>query len=310
MKLILVIFALLAFSSYSTVKAQDCGTCELVVNFIEQWVESNATESQILTYLDTICALFPSYQTTCDAVANQGLAQIITWINADETPETICTQLGMCSSKINKPLFNKVSPKITNIKIPNFTDLKHVTLPKPSKIVSKPTKVNDAECSGCDEVISVIENWLEQANNQQEVISAVEIVCTYMPGWETTCDAIVSTGVPTVVNWIETEENSTVVCDQLELCGTTKVIHVADDCGECSQVITMIENYVATNTSESAIENYVSIACTFVPQWTSMCTQYIDGEVPQIIQWIEQNESAATICSQIGLCSSKKVNIN
>lgn len=319
MKVIFALFALLAiFSASSTVKAQDCGTCELVMGFVEQWVENNATESQILQYLDTICSLFPSYQSTCDAVAEQGIAQIITWIQANETPETICTQLGACSSskkathyksfeKISKPTQTKI-----NVKVPTLQAIMNAKV-IPSKPLKKVDAPQDVQCSGCMEVIGVIENWLDQANNQQEVITAVEVVCTYMPDWETTCDAMIAMGIPQVVNWIDNNENATVVCNQLGLCGSqkvNKVIHVTDDCGECSQVIAMVENYLSSNTSVTAIENYVNIACTYVPQWTQMCEQYIDGEIPQIVAYIEANEDATTICTQIGLCSSKKVNIN
>ena len=191
-KVIFALFALLAiFSASSTVKAQDCGTCELVMNFVEQWVENNATETQILQYLDTICSLFPSYQTTCDAVASQGITQVIAWINSNETPETICTQIGMCSSKkaTHYKSFNKISkPTLTKmngkVQVPTLD-----ALMKAKILPSKPLKVNAPQgfgCSGCLEVISVIENWLDQSNNQQEVITAVEVVCTYMPGWETT----------------------------------------------------------------------------------------------------------------------------
>lgn len=303
MKFLVVLVALLAISS--TVKAQDCGTCELVMNFIEGWVESNATETQILNYLETICGLFPSYTTTCDAIASQGISQIIAYINANETPEEICTQMGLCSSS--------KSTKPSKIVVPNFDDLRKIKIPTPA--MKKPAaKVGDVQCSGCEEVISIIENWLNQSSSQSEVVSAVEIVCTYMPGWEATCDAMVAMGVPTAVSWIDTYENPTVVCGQLGLCSSSKkqkpVKHFTDDCGECGEVITLIENYVASNTSIAVIENYVNVACTFVPQWTSMCEMYIDGEIPQIVQWIEQDASPTTICTDIGLCSSNKVSIN
>jgi len=302
MKAILfALFALLAFSV--TVQAQDCGKCELVIQFVEQWVESNATEGEILQYLDSLCSLFPSYAATCDSIAQQSLTQVLAWINQNETPQEICTQLGMCTSsktiflgKFNIPTIHQLS-KLPSIKFP--------------KPVSKPvTQVDDAECGGCEDVIGTIEQWLDETGNQDEVIQAVEVVCTYMPGWETTCDAIIAAGVPAVVGWIDEYENSTIVCNQLGLCGSTKkveIVHVTDDCGECQQIVTVIENWVANGQNEQTIESYVETVCNLVPQWTQQCDTVIADAVPQIISWVEANESSQQICTNLGLCSSKAV---
>jgi len=292
--IIFALFALLALSS--TVKAQNCGTCELVIQFVEQWVESNATETQIQQYLDSLCALIPGYQATCDGIVATGLTQIIAYINADETPEQVCTQIGLCTSKFYVPF------KQT---LPSFNDLQRLALPK---INYKP-KFGDAECDGCEEVINVIEQWLDQSNNQDEVINAVEVVCSYMPSWSSTCDAIVAAGVPAVVNWIDTYENASTVCTQLGLCGNTKkvpVVHVTDDCGECQQIVATIENWVASNTSETAIAGYLDIVCTVIPQWTQTCDNVIAAEIPQIIAYINNNENPLTVCTNLGVCSAAK----
>jgi hypothetical protein len=275
--IIILIFALLALFSAS--KAQECTECTLVISMVESWVEQNATEAQILQFLDTLCTIVPSYQAVCDQIAESSLAQIIAYINQDQTPTEVCTEIGMCTSM-------------------EFQLIKNFFLA---------TKVNDLECGSCEDVISTIEQWLDASNNQQEVITAIEVVCTYMPDWETTCDAMVEAGVPTVVTWIDTYENSTVVCDQLGLCTPTtpfKIFHSSDECGECEQIVTVIENYVASNATESAIESYLDIACTVVPQWTDVCENVIAQEIPQIITLLEQEEDPQAVCTALDLCSS------
>jgi len=292
--LFIVLFALLALST-STVKAQECATCELVVQFIEQWVESNATDAEILQYLDTICSLFPGYQSTCDSIAEQGLAQIIAWINQNETPTQICTQLGQCTS-------SKTSTA-NKFNVPSLTRLqKFMTgLPK----ITKPVAPQGVECGGCEEVITVIEQWLENTDDQSTVITAIEVVCTYMPGWETTCDAMVAAGVPAVVNWIATYQNSTVVCDELGMC-QAEVVHVADDCGECQQIVATIENYVTSNQSEQTVEEYMETVCKLIPQWTSICGSGISGELPEIMDMIAAEENPLAICTSVGYCVAPK----
>jgi saposin len=274
---------LLAFLTISTISVNaQCEICETVVQLIEGWVESNYTESQIQQYLDNICQLFPSYQPICDQIVQEGLQAIIGWINQDEDPQQICQQLGFCTSLLIKPSS------------------------KPLTLIESST-----ECIGCEEVIGIIEQWLENSEDQQVVISALEVVCTYAPdGWETTCDAIIEAGVPEVVNWIVEYENASVVCTQLGLCNSkpkeiSKPKLGDGECSTCEEIIGVIENYLASNYSESFLEQALDVACSFIPEWTQVCESYIQNELPQIIAWIEQNETPQTICTQLGVCSSK-----
>jgi len=280
----------------SPAKAQDCATCEYIISIIETYAENNQSEEFILQALDSLCTLFPSYASTCDAIAAQGLDEVISWINQNESPQTICTQLGQCSSS-----------KSSSIKhpLPKFSDLKNFKIPsklsRPSHKLST-HQIGDAECSGCEEVISIIEQWLDQSDNQDEVITAIEVVCTFMPDWETTCDAMIEAEVPNVVDWIEKYENATMVCNQLQLCGASKLIRVSDNCGDCQQIVAAVENWVATSSTESQIESYLDVACTLVPQWTNLCDAVIAQSVPQIVSWAEANETPQTICTNLDVC--------
>jgi len=276
MKAVILFFALVAILA-PTAFAQECAACETIITMVEGWVASNSTEQQIAQYLENICLLVPGYTAVCDAIVSQGVAQIITWIKQNETPQTICTQLGLCSS---------------------------------TKIVP------DMECSGCEDIIGYVEQWLENTNNQQDVVSAIEVVCTYMPGWESTCDAIIAAGVPDVVNWVETYENKTTVCVQLELCTGKKLPlpkSPEGQCQDCQSIVETIDNWVTMNASEETIASSLATACTLIPQWQGICSSVIKQEVPQIIKWVEASESSDAICTSLGLCAvddMKSVKIN
>jgi saposin len=297
---LIALFAFLALFSLSNVHAQECDSCTLVVGWIENWVDNNETETTILGWIEQICNAFPGYSAVCDQIADQGLTQIIAWINQDESPDTICQQLGLCTS-----LHKSQSAKPANLF--NLKDIKKMNaLPKitiPGFPKAKSPK-QDVECSGCEEAIGVIETWLDNTSNQDEVITAVEIVCSYMPDWESTCDNIVTVGVPTVINWIEEYENSTLVCGQLGMCSALmkKPVTLQDDCTVCQQIVSMIETYAESNTAEQTIVSYLDIACALVPAWSSQCDSVIASEVPQILQWIEANETPQEICAQLDVC--------
>jgi len=273
-------------SFFGPAVAQDnCDVCQTVITLVETWVESNATEQQIITYLDAICAAIPNYQAVCDQLVSQGIAQVISWIQNNETPLQVCTQLGMCSNS---------SKNAFGVKL-----IKETMVP-----------ADDQTCTTCEYIISTVEQWLENTNDQQDVINALETVCTYMPGWETTCDAIIAAGVPQVIEWIATNENSTVVCGQLGLCSSVQIPVVPkpeDNCDDCETLIGFIENWVEQNATESQIVTYLEGICALVPNYQVVCDTIVETEVPQIIKYIQQNQPPSVVCQELGLCSSKKI---
>jgi len=284
MKFILVLIAILAICPFLKAKAQSCGDCEIVIGLIETWVDNNATDQQIETYLDVACAtIFSAYQQTCDALVAQGVSEIIAWINQDESSQQICTQLGFCT---------------------------------PGSISISQT----GECDTCETAVSTIEVWLDNTQNQGDVITTVEVVCTAMPAWASTCDAMVIAGVPSVINWIETYENSTTVCGQLGLCNAevapVKVIApikastpskgLGDECSDCQLLVTFVENWSLNNATADQIEQYLDTLCPFLPDYTQQCEQIVNSYIPQILAYLEADENPTTICTQLGACTAFK----
>ena len=63
MKAVAVLIVLL--SLFGAVKADGCADCELVATLLEGWIQTNATEAQVESYLDTFCKWAPAnYQAT------------------------------------------------------------------------------------------------------------------------------------------------------------------------------------------------------------------------------------------------------
>jgi len=276
-----IVFGLLAILAIfsSQISAQSCGDCEIVVTFIETWVDNNATETQIATYLDVACStIFSGEQATCDAIIQEGLGEIIGYINQDETPTQVCTQLSFCTSK----------PKAV----------------KQSNV-----------CGDCEEVIGYIENWLNNTENSYEVVVAVEVVCTFMPEWETTCDYIVEYGVDDLIDFIETEEQPDAVCLEIGACNNTAVVAKPviktstvhqSECSGCEVIIGYIETWVESNFTVTEIETYLDAICPYFAGYSEQCTQIIAQEVPSIVAALENEENAQAICTELGLCTSAK----
>jgi len=240
------------------------------------------------------CTYAPSgYQQVCDTIADEGIEYIVNYINANYNSQQICTMLGLCNSKKVKLTASHAIKLVSNPKI------KIPTIP-----ISK-LELGDTDCDACTLAISTIETWIENTNNQQTVITTVEVVCSYMPSWESTCDNIVTVGVPTVIQWITQNENATVVCGQLEMCPTTSSKPQDIECDTCSTIFSYIENYIASGSVQTDIENYLDMACALIPEWADACEALVENDIPALIKAIESKETPVELCSDLGLCSSK-----
>ena len=76
-----------------------CDICDLAVTAVENYLESNKTESQLQLMLDNVCTKTP-FSSDCQGLINQYLPKIIDLLEKQESPQVICEQLHFCSSNI------------------------------------------------------------------------------------------------------------------------------------------------------------------------------------------------------------------
>ncbi len=74
-----------------------CDVCDLSVIAIEDYLDSNHTLVELEQSLDSLCSKTP-LSTTCTNLVNSYLPQIIAYLKQKENPQTICNQLGLCST--------------------------------------------------------------------------------------------------------------------------------------------------------------------------------------------------------------------
>jgi hypothetical protein len=101
------------------------------------------------------------------------------------------------------------------------------------------------------------------------------------------CDAIVGAGVQALITYIEDEENATVVCEQLQVCGNDVVSVLVQplasdaECSTCVLLVSGIEAWLNDSKTEQAIEsdleNYV---CVLVPSFESTVSSHTTPHTP------------------------------
>jgi len=133
--------------------------------------------------------------------------------------------------------------------------------------------------------------------------------------------------LPTIIQYLESEDNATMVCQLLGLCPSCKPqqqhqpkpVHnvvvveetakpTAGECNACQGLLVAIENWLEANSTETVIANdLLNVVCPLVPALETTCDQIFKFGVPTAITWLETSEDPATVCTQLGVCPDNVV---
>merc|ERR1712183_86504 len=76
---------------------EECQICKMLVGFIESYVQANQTITQIESLLGRVCRLTP-FASQCVVFVDTYTPLIVQYTQANEDPQTVCQQIGVCSS--------------------------------------------------------------------------------------------------------------------------------------------------------------------------------------------------------------------
>jgi len=253
----------------------------------KKYIAENQTEAQIVVHLDKLCTAFPgSFGKECETIVAAYVPRIIGYLEAGYPASVICQKIGLC-------------PKILK------------------------RNVEQSGCSICTLVVTYVESYLSANQTEAEIIQQLDQLCADLPGsFGTECKSIVSAYVPQIITFLEAGYPANVVCSKIGLCTSNKKentnYHSRDrrsiqqgGCSICELVVTYVEQFVQQNKTEAQIIAEVDQLCSLLPSpINGACDQFAAAYVPQLIQWIINKENPQQFCSQVGLCSSKKITQN
>jgi len=82
-----------------------------------------------------------------------------------------------------------------------------------------------------------------------------------------------------------------------------EVSNSSTDCSLCEFVANYVEGYIAENYTEAQIDVLLDRVCTLGPNsFVEECQDFINEEVPVIINKFENYETPAEVCTQMGFC--------
>jgi len=300
MQVLVVLFALVLAAS-----AQEfCLPCQEVVGMIESYITENSTETEILKALDNLCNLIPgSYGQQCaQAVDSNGPAIIQSIIN-DEPPKTACTQLTLCTSAKQEKV-----------------DLQHLREVRRKMKAQKVASPFD-NCDLCKTVIAYVSAWVASNQTEADIAKAINQYCPLLGLPPSEC-ASIAKKVPDLVKQIESGATPQVCCQTLGFCqqranvvNTIAKKKVAEklrakvnakggaDCSICIFCVGQVEDYIASNATETQIENALDQACQLLGSFQAQCMGIVSN-LPSYIAQLEKAEDPTTVCTQVGICTS------
>jgi hypothetical protein len=74
----------------------DCYMCQFVVNGIENYINKNATITEIEKYVESVCTVFPSYEKICDSFIETYIPYVIESLEKEYPARVICQSMGYC----------------------------------------------------------------------------------------------------------------------------------------------------------------------------------------------------------------------
>jgi len=180
-------------------------------------------------------------------------------------------------------------------------------------------------CSVCQLVVSYTEKYVQSNESEAVILAQLDSLCADLPVFGAQCVTIVNQYAPQIITWIVNKENPQNFCASVGLCPAvaksfkhSRVHHQrakiakrgeeqGSSCSICELAIQYVEGYVAQNQTEAEIIAQLQTFCTALGPLAAECNSLVATYTPQMIQWINNKESPALFCTQVGVCSSIKV---
>jgi len=289
------LFALCS-SEQNVIESQEqsggCSICQLVVSYVDSYLQQNMTQNEIIAKVDELCTKIPLFGQECEQLASYEIPRIIQELTNATSPDAICQKIGVCAS------------------------------PKPKDIGPIP-------CSLCQIVVTYVEKWVTENATERAISERLDIFCSALGPLAPECDSFNAIYVPKLINWIVQKQPPQIFCSEVHLCQSARFtvikeklehkmrlnrmhshIKRADDevqqsggCQICQVVVTYVEQLVAQNQTVSKIVQKVEELCSFTPPpLNQVCDTIASKYVPSLVAWILRKENPQAFCAQVKLC--------
>lgn len=175
-----------------------CEICQLVVQNVEKFLDSNRSRAHIKEALDKVCDLLPSkYAKKCEDFVNQYADLLISIMEAEGDPRLICMAMGCCSSR-----------KLQIVKL------------------------NSESCEVCKMIMSYLDSILGQNATKEKIEDGLQKICNFLPSSvQDQCHTMITLYGPMILELLLQKMDPGTVCVDLNVCpGVQKPLLGTEKC--------------------------------------------------------------------------------
>ncbi|CAN9499921.1 unnamed protein product [Ophioblennius macclurei] len=262
--------------------------------------------------------LGPGMSDLCKQYISQ-YAPVIVQTLMSMQPEQICGYAGFCDSVKKAIPMLKLQPALTMPAAKVSPMAKLIPATKVESASENPSQRlvsvrQPPTCTICEFVMKQLESMLEDEATEEEVVEAVEKVCTFLPSTLSgQCKDLVETYGKAIIELLVQQADPKTVCTVLALCNDAKrALVVALDkprfkaggyCEVCKMAMNYIDNLLEQNATEAEIEEAVRKVCSFLPgPYQKECDQLVEQYEPVLVQLLLQMLDPEFVCTKMGAC--------
>lgn len=327
------------------VKTIPCDVCKEMLAIVENFLKDNATQSEILSYLNKLCELMdPSLSSQCKELVNDYYPIVLNIIEEElGNPSVVCSALGLCSSlqqhfaslKAHQQLVSNEIPDIDLSKVvyPYMANLP-LLLPPQDKPREEPKNVD--VCKDCLQLFNDIQELLKSNSSFSKTLieNALKQCDQLGGGLSEACKTYINQYAELVLQMMIqvpsqqicgtaglcAQEKSTpmleispakVIVPAMKLQPAVKITEKPADflpvCELCQVVMNKVEGLLENNSSQARIREALEKVCYIVPsKYRQQCIDLIDEYSAAIIELLEQEVTPKEICTVLGLCPARQ----
>nr|XP_019949387.1 PREDICTED: prosaposin isoform X1 [Paralichthys olivaceus] len=296
--------------------------CQDCIKFLtdaqaEAKANSSFTDSLIENIENQCDLLGPGISEICKQyVSNYGPLVVEQLMSMEQQPKDICVHAGFCTAALKKsfPMLKLQAAKTVST-AKTVPALKMVPATKMESAKSPMVRVKESPtCAICEFVMKQLEEMLQDQKTEEEVLQAVEKVCTILPSTLTAqCKDLIETYGQAIIELLVQQADPKTVCTVLALCNDASRAYVpaldqirfkaGGYCKVCETAITYIDKILEKNATEEQIKEAVRKVCSFLPDsFKTECDQMIVQYEPMLVQLLLQMLDPEFVCMKLGAC--------
>jgi len=167
----------------------------------------------------------------------------------------------------------------------------------------------NAQCSICENLVGIIESWVEANNTITAIEGKLDMLCSLVPAFEGVCYGIVDFDVKGIVGYLEKNGDATGVCKKMGVCAglrlpqTKRPLLRKEDtyCAYCEYFFGMLETLVHSGAGEDEVEQYLEVVCSLFPN-EAICQFGVRNVAPVLIEYFTMVADPSTVCYDFGVC--------